>query len=129
MDGFSQSSNISTYTYYWDYIPPNTGGLASHASEVLYALGNLFMQPYVNYTSEDYYVSNIMSSYWANFIKTGNPNQGGSYTNGTLPATWNANAATTNETFHIGTTWDTIPTASEEKVAIILEFFAASTSY
>ncbi|TEY38094.1 hypothetical protein BOTCAL_0500g00030 [Botryotinia calthae] len=102
MDGFSQSSGVPAYTYFWDYAPPGGSGLSGHASEVVYALGYLFMQTGNAYTAEDYCVSNVTSSYWANFMKTGNPNQGGSYTNGTLPATWTANAATANETFDIG---------------------------
>lgn len=39
------------------------------------------MYPYTRY---DYYLANVMSSYWANLIKTGNPSKGGSYKHGNL---------------------------------------------
>jgi len=50
---------------------------ASHASEIEYALGNLKSNTVFAWTPDDYKVSNIMQTYFANFIKTGNPNGGG----------------------------------------------------
>lgn len=129
MAGFANSSggDINTYTYYWDYATPAMDS-AAHASEIVYALGNIWLQPGVNYTSEDFYISNVMSAYWANFMKTGDVNEGGSYSgNGTLPTTWAANDAADPTTFHIGTAYGAIPVASEEKIALFDKFFAAST--
>ncbi|MEP6614364.1 MAG: carboxylesterase family protein [Mucilaginibacter sp.] len=54
-------------------MPPAMVG-ASHASEIEFAMGNL---PYDNvyaWTPDDYKVSVTMENYFANFIKTGNPN-------------------------------------------------------
>ena len=46
-----------------------------HSGEIIYAYGNLYRSPrQFAYSEEDYALSNIMSSYWLNFIKTGNPN-------------------------------------------------------
>jgi len=57
-------------------MPPAPGGFkgAPHASEIEYAMGNLASNSTVNYTPEDYKVSETMFRYFANFIKTGNPN-------------------------------------------------------
>jgi para-nitrobenzyl esterase len=47
---------------------------AVHASEIEYAMGNLAGNKFYNWTPEDYKVSATMENYFANFIKTGNPN-------------------------------------------------------
>lgn len=47
---------------------------ANHASEIEYALGNLPYNKVYNWTPEDYKTSEIMENYFANFIKTGDPN-------------------------------------------------------
>ncbi|SOE21757.1 para-nitrobenzyl esterase [Spirosomataceae bacterium TFI 002] len=52
--------------------PPPVG--ASHASEIEYCMGNLSNSPEFAWTSDDYKVSETMMKYFANFIKTGNPN-------------------------------------------------------
>jgi para-nitrobenzyl esterase len=51
----------------------NTMG-ASHASEIEFALGNLATNKVYPWSPDDYKVSDVMESYFANFIKTGNPN-------------------------------------------------------
>ncbi len=52
---------------------PAPGG-AVHSAEIEYALGNLPTNRVYNWQPEDYKVSEIMQAYFANFIKTGNPN-------------------------------------------------------
>jgi para-nitrobenzyl esterase len=47
---------------------------APHAFEIEYAMGNLRYNKVYAWTAEDHRVSDIMLSYFANFIKTGNPN-------------------------------------------------------
>ncbi|HUH20019.1 carboxylesterase/lipase family protein [Albibacterium sp.] len=47
---------------------------APHAFEIEYAMGNLDTNPVYAWTSDDYKVSKTMFKYFANFIKTGNPN-------------------------------------------------------
>ncbi len=49
---------------------------ASHASEIEYALGNLPYNKVYAWTKDDEQVSETMLSYFANFVKTGNPNGG-----------------------------------------------------
>ncbi|MFA6083033.1 carboxylesterase/lipase family protein [Mucilaginibacter sp.] len=50
---------------------------ASHASEIEYAMGNLATNESYAWTPADYKVSETMETYFANFIKTGNPNGAG----------------------------------------------------
>ncbi len=53
--------------------PPRPVG-APHASEIEYCLGNLPLVDDYAWTAEDYQVSKTMKAYFANFIKTGDPN-------------------------------------------------------
>jgi para-nitrobenzyl esterase len=47
---------------------------AVHSAEIEYALGNLATNKVYAWTPDDYKVSALMQQYFANFIKTGNPN-------------------------------------------------------
>ncbi|MBF9254049.1 carboxylesterase family protein [Pontibacter sp. 172403-2] len=47
---------------------------AVHSAEIEYAMGNLASNKVYAWEPEDYKVSEIMQNYFANFIKTGNPN-------------------------------------------------------
>ena len=53
--------------------PPKAIG-APHACEIEYCMGNLRLIKEYAWTADDYKVSETMSNYFANFIKTGNPN-------------------------------------------------------
>jgi len=53
-------------------MPPARG--AVHSAEIEYALGNLPANRVYDWQPEDYKVSEIMQAFFANFIKTGNPN-------------------------------------------------------
>jgi para-nitrobenzyl esterase len=72
-----------TYYYYFTRVRPrfatDTSGNplpwgAVHSAEIEYALGNLDTNPLYVWTANDRKVSATMSAYFANFIKTGNPN-------------------------------------------------------
>ena len=52
--------------------PPATG--AVHSAEIEYAMGNLSSNRVYDWQPEDYRVSAVMQEYFANFVKTGNPN-------------------------------------------------------
>lgn len=54
--------------------PPAVG--APHASEIEYCMGNLYLVKDYAWAAEDFKVSETMHTYFANFIKTGNPNSG-----------------------------------------------------
>lgn len=47
---------------------------AVHSAEIEYAMGNLSTNRVYDWQPEDFKVSEIMQTYFANFIKTGNPN-------------------------------------------------------
>jgi para-nitrobenzyl esterase len=47
---------------------------AAHASEIEYCMGNLHLVDTYAWTEDDYKVSETMHNYFANFIKSGNPN-------------------------------------------------------
>ena len=55
--------------------PPEPVG-AAHASEIEYCMGNLYLVDDYAWTPDDYKVSETMLNYFANFVKTGNPNDG-----------------------------------------------------
>jgi para-nitrobenzyl esterase len=47
---------------------------APHACEIEYCMGNLPLIKTFNWSTEDFKVSEVMQNYFANFIKTGDPN-------------------------------------------------------
>jgi para-nitrobenzyl esterase len=53
-------------------MPPAKG--AVHSAEIEYAMGNLPTNRVYDWQPEDYKISEIMQTFFANFIKTGNPN-------------------------------------------------------
>ena len=56
-------------------MPPARG--AVHSAEIEYALGNLPTNRVYDWKPEDFKVSEIMETFFANFIKSGNPNGSG----------------------------------------------------
>ena len=50
---------------------------APHACEIEYAMGNLHLVDDYQWTAEDFVVSETFQNYFANFIKTGDPNAEG----------------------------------------------------
>jgi para-nitrobenzyl esterase len=80
------NSNQPVYRYLYSKLRPasiskegivkpntNTSG-APHACEIEYCMGNLRLIKDFVWTADDYKVSETMFNYFANFIKTGNPN-------------------------------------------------------
>ena len=54
--------------------PPPPARGAVHSAEIEYAMGNLTTNTVYAWTPDDYKVSAVMQAYFANFVKTGNPN-------------------------------------------------------
>jgi para-nitrobenzyl esterase len=69
--------------------PPSAPRGAAHSAEIQYAMGNLDLDKRYAWEPADYKVSEIIQTYFVNFIKTGNPNGAG------LP-NWPAYSAGTN---------------------------------
>ena len=70
-------SKYPAYLYHFSHVPPDKPNFpnygAFHTSEVPYALHTL-KQWQRDWQQTDLYLENVMSSYWVNFAKTGNPN-------------------------------------------------------
>lgn len=72
----ARTSQTKAFTYFWTHPMPGPDVAkygAFHTSEVPYAMNTLSMSDRP-FSPGDYKIENILSSYWANFIKTGNPN-------------------------------------------------------
>ncbi|MCA1218785.1 carboxylesterase/lipase family protein [Streptomyces sp. 8L] len=62
------------HTYFWTHrSPAESPPRAGHGSEIDYVFGNLDPAR-AAWTAEDRDIARIMSSYWANFARTGDPN-------------------------------------------------------
>ena len=65
------------YLYYFTHVPPGSGARgASHTAELPYMFNNppANGSPVSAWTDADHKLADMMSSYWANFIATGDPN-------------------------------------------------------
>lgn len=76
IDSHARTSGKPTYRYYYTRPRPGQEG-ANHSVEIEYALGNLPGNKVYAWSAEDYALSAQMQTYFANFIKTGNPNGAG----------------------------------------------------
>ena len=73
----TRNSSNRAYVYYFDHRVPGIPGGANHASEIPYVFGNLGGPGPMNSrpaTEEDRALNALVSSYWINFAKTGDPN-------------------------------------------------------
>ena len=68
----SEKGKGRAYEYYYDYHAPDAAG-SGHGSDVPYAFQTLG-GPQAEPKPEDLKLSDMISSYWANFAKTGDPN-------------------------------------------------------
>jgi para-nitrobenzyl esterase len=69
----SEKGTGKAFEYYYDYHEPTADG-AGHGSDVAYAFQTLSSGPQGEPKPEDLELSDMISSYWANFAKTGDPN-------------------------------------------------------
>lgn len=126
---WAKSASSPFYTYYWDHAPPSQDQGAYHASELFYALDTLYASSNEHaWTWYDYHVAEIMSSYWVNFAKTGNPNLGGTYPFDNLTH-WAPVDGESQTVFHVGEGFGDVPLAKPEQVDLILKYFAQQTPY
>jgi para-nitrobenzyl esterase len=77
-----RQGDAPVYRYFYDRIPPQPGDSnllgAPHACEIEYAMGNLYLtKDRSDWQPGDYATSEAFFGYFANFIKTGNPNGAG----------------------------------------------------
>lgn len=63
-----------SYVYYFTYVPPGAEQIGAHHSVEHHYVFQTLMRSVRPYTGFDYDLSDRLCNYWANFIKTGNPN-------------------------------------------------------
>jgi para-nitrobenzyl esterase len=91
---------------------------AYHGSEIAYSFGNA--SDY--WAEEDYRIADVMSSYWANFVATGNPNGEG------LPE-WPEYDPDIPQVMELGDNFAPIPVAEPDKVDFWKRFFARQDAW
>ncbi|KIY48451.1 carboxylesterase [Fistulina hepatica ATCC 64428] len=75
-DWYTGGATENVYTYFWTHAPPGGRGVY-HGSELYYVFNNIpYADTDLDWTEEDYAIEAVMTVYWANFIKTGDPNGG-----------------------------------------------------
>ncbi|KAJ5703264.1 carboxylesterase [Penicillium malachiteum] len=110
------------WNYFWDHAPPGQDQGAYHESEINYVLNNLYATD-KPWKAEDYVIAKKMNDYWANFIKTGNPN------GADTTVEWPAVSTTKRTVQHVGDGWGPIPIAWSKKVALYKDWFATLVAY
>ena len=76
----ARESRNPAFYYQFAHAPPFPKGSAyegwgpSHFSELWYVFDHLGQQPAWRWTPEDRWLADVMSGYWGNFVKTGEPN-------------------------------------------------------
>jgi para-nitrobenzyl esterase len=109
------------YTYWFNHPLPGCCAAqagAFHTAEVPYTMNSLHMltDPQFKLTKADYDVAETVSTYWANFAKTGDPNGKG------LPP-WQPVDARSTSTMQLGDPSVGIPVAgSAEKLKVLIEY-------
>ncbi|WP_430245174.1 carboxylesterase/lipase family protein [Neorhizobium sp. DAR64861/K0K2] len=76
----SRNKNFNIYTFYFNHAPPGRNSEfygSFHSSDLWYFMNSMRDKPgQRSWTSADYRMGDTMSSYLANFVKSGNPNGG-----------------------------------------------------
>jgi para-nitrobenzyl esterase len=114
----AKTAKTAAYTYFWEHTLPGPEADrygAFHTSEVPYAMNTLYMsdRPFAD---ADHKIADMMSSYWANFIRTGDPNGKG------LPR-WPAVSEQAGKTMEVGDRNAPIPVADPARLAFFEKFF------
>jgi carboxylesterase type B len=117
----SKTAKTKVYEYLWDHTLPGREAAkygAFHSSDLLYTLNNLNTSDRP-FTDEDRKIAEMMSSYWANFTATGDPNGKG------MPL-WPA-VDEKPQVMELGDKTGTIPLAdSPEKIQFFEKFLTPS---
>jgi len=115
----ARQRKFKSFIYYYNHGAPGSGVEqfgARAGAEIPYVMNSLSKldRPY---TKDDHAIAEMMSSYWANFAKNGDPNAEG------LRA-WPSLSAETKTVMQLGNDDGVIPVASEAKFNFFKRFFA-----
>ncbi|MDH3469170.1 MAG: carboxylesterase family protein, partial [Gammaproteobacteria bacterium] len=115
----SKTSKTKVFTYYWTHAIPgpeiDRWG-AFHCSEIPYFLNTLDKSPRP-FEAIDHQIAESMSSYYVNFVTTGDPNGSGL-------APWPAFEPGSPVTMELGDHYRPIPVADKARVEMLKKFFA-----
>ena len=113
----AKTGKSKIYLFYWDHVPPGRPESAAfgafHSSEIVYAQNNLSTWN-LPWQPVDRHLAEVMSSYWVNFAKTGDPERKG-------PAAVAGFHAGNEQSMHFADKTGAIPTPSKAE----LDFFDA----
>ena len=115
-----KTSKTKAYTYYWTHAipgPEKDRWGAFHCSEIPYFLNTLNQSPRP-FEPIDHQIADTMSSYYVNFVMTGDPN-------GKDLATWPAIDPASPVTMELGDHYRPIPVADKARFQQLKEFFAS----
>ena len=116
----AQTAKAKTFTYFWDHTLPGPDAAqygAFHTSEVPYVMNALAFSDRP-FTADDRQIADVMSSYWANFAATGDPNGKGL-------AHWPSVSESPDTTMNVGDTFKPIPLAgSADKLRLLQTLLA-----
>ncbi|KPM42822.1 hypothetical protein AK830_g3765 [Neonectria ditissima] len=125
-DWTAGGATSDVFVYFWTRTPAeNPSAGAYHGAELWYTFNNI---PYANYdnatwSAEDYEVEDTMSEYWANFIRTGNPN-------GDNLATFQPMTDESKQVMFLGNSWGAADlTDSTAKFDFVQKFFSTLKEY
>ncbi len=120
---FQQHGRKPVYTYYWTHAPGSAEGQrrgAYHESEIAFVFDSMDAVP-ASWTVEDRRIAGLMSSYWASFISSGNPNGAGL-------APW-AQTGAARQVMELGERFGPRPLADATRQAFFERYFADQPSW
>ena len=117
----AQKGTGKAFVYYFDHRPPQSSNGANHGSEIGYVFKNLGSGGALGLPGpprpEDLAMSDLVSSYWVNFAKMGDPNGPG------LPA-WPAFSVTSQNAMHFDTKSSARPVPNMTQIKALDDYFA-----
>lgn len=108
----SQKGSHPAFVYYFDHRTPKSPDGAGHAAEIEYVFGNL-KKP----RPEDTKMFDLMSTYWVNFARTGNPN-------GSEMPPWRPFTAEDQQVMYLGASCGMQPVQHRERLEVLDGYYA-----
>ena len=112
----ARTARTGFYSYFWDHTLPGPDSDrfgVFHTSEVPYVLNSIAKSDRP-FTEEDRKIADTLSTYWSNFVNTGNPNGPGL-------AHWPSTAEAPGTTMEIGNKYQPIPITGDKQKQLFFE--------